>query len=157
MKPLSLLSLILAACASGPTHSTAVYVDQLQPLLVENSALAGQVLEASSDVYNDRTSAGTLTLTWETEVVPMAEHLHLQARLLQPPSDWIEPHQELVNLWGARARGYRALSTAIAKGDEPLWKRGKGLADQAKLDEEKWFIKNNATLAPQGVQLDQFP
>jgi hypothetical protein len=148
----------LAACTARPIPAdTATYVQQLHPLLHENGLLADTVLEAATDVHNGRATPTTATQAWQQEVVPLASHLHRQAELVLAPPSWVDAHEELVAIWGARARGYVLVSEAVNSGDELRWKRGRTLADKAKLDEEAWFKQVNSRLQPLGLDLDQYP
>lgn len=150
--------LLLAGCQSsaGPPESV-LYVRQLQPLLAENGLLAERILEGAAQVHDERASAATTAVTWQREIVPLAVHLHDQAQRLDAPQSWATSHQRLVDIWGERAEGYELLSTAIRKGDADAWRRGRAMADQAKLDEESWFAGANDRLGPTGIVLDQYP
>ena len=130
---------------------------QLQPLLAENGLLAERVLEGASDVHDGRASAATTAMAWEREIAPLARHLHDQARRVDPPGAWASSHQRLVDIWGSRAESYETLAQAVRDGDGARWRRGRALADQAKLDEEAWFSAANERLTPSGISLDQYP
>jgi hypothetical protein len=149
---------LLAACTpSGPAPDTATWVRQLQPLLSENGLLAARMLEAAAQVHDGQASPTTAALTWETELAPLAVHLHHQADLVQPPARWVTAHEGLVDVWRIRADAYTRLAEALDAGDDEGWRRGRALADKAKLAEEQWFNTTNARLESEGVTLDQFP
>ena len=156
--PAWLLTAALCACTTQPPpHDTASDVKQLHPLLHENGLLADKVLEAATDVHNGRASPTAASSAWENEIVPLAAHLHVQAEIVQAPTTWADAHGKLVSIWGARAEGYQLVSEAVNSGAESRWKRGRALADQAKLNEETWFKDANARLSVYGMELDQYP
>lgn len=150
--------MLLAGCARDPVDpQTAAWVHQLRPLLAENGLLAARVLHAATDVHNGEASPTTAALAWESEIVPLALNLRDQAELVQAPVRHEADHKRLIAIWDARATGYGDISRAIDEGDETRWKRGRSLADKAKLDEEAWFNDVNLRLGPQGIHLDQYP
>lgn len=154
---LTLLTALVACAPPAVPQDTATYVTQLHPLLQENGLLADKVLEGAADVHDGRASPNTASLVWENEIVPLAGHLHAQAEIVQPPTRWASEHRELVSIWGSRAEGYVLVAEAVNSGDAARWKRGRALADKAKLDEESWFEEVNTRLAPLGIDLDQYP
>jgi hypothetical protein len=152
------IAVLLLACGPDPTNVAArTYADSLQPLLDENGLLALHLLDAAADVHDAKATSEQTRVTWETDIVPLAEHLRDQALIVDAPPDWAADHKGLTDIWTARADAYREISEAIAQGDGELWKRGREEADTAKLAEETWFQRANERLGPAGVTLDQFP
>ena len=153
-----LLLLALLACgrrAPDPDH--ALYVRQLTPLLDDNGLLAERMLRAAAELHAGRATSAQALERWRDEVVPLAHHLHDQASLVQPPDPWVAPHERLTGIWETRATGYQLVLDGVEMGDESRFKRGRALADRAKLDEESWFQDANASLLAHGLLIDQFP
>ena len=133
------------------------YVRVLMPLLQDNALLSERVLIEAAAVYNDKSDPEKLGETWSTEIVPLAEHLHSQCSFAAAPESWTTQHGELVDIWGSRAKAYRALSDAIVMADDQEWQAARDLADGVKLSEEKWFQNTNQRLLLNGLAVDQFP
>jgi hypothetical protein len=161
MSPLPgvLVLVALAGCQpNDPAEQSArQYASSLEPLLAENGLLFNVLLDASADVYNGKTVTAETRVSWDRDVVPLAEHLRDQGLLVLPPPEWAADHKGLVEIWTTRAEAYRNISNAMAVGDLDQWKSGRDQADTAKLAEEEWFRGANSRLSPYGIVLDQFP
>ncbi len=158
--PISALAVLLAcSCASmDPEMQRATdYVTRLQPLLQENSLLAERVLLQAAVVYNDQVEPKAMVDAWTQDVVPIAEHLHNQSVLVAAPQGYGEAHQQLVIVWGERARAYRDLSEAIYTADTKQWTKAKEDAKNVRIREEEWFEDLNSTLAARGIVVDPYP
>ena len=154
----ALFLLALSSCVNpAPSIDNATYVVSLHPLLHENSLLAQRMLETAADVHAEKADGARAAETWRTDIVPLAQHLHDQAGLVNVPGPWVDAHGQLVTIWGSRAEGYALILEGIERGDAQRWKRGRSLADKAKLEEETWFQTTNKRLAPENLSIDQFP
>jgi hypothetical protein len=159
------LLLITATLGAGCGHRAAppddaFYVGQLIPVLADNGLLADRMLHAAADLSEGSKSQAAgprVAERWRDEIVPLAHHVHDQAALLQPPEPWVDRHSSLVAIWAARAQGYQLVLDGVSFADEARFKRGRALADQAKLDEESWFQDANTALQPSSLALDQYP
>lgn len=152
---------LLTLCACGPSPEAleaSDYVHALQPYLMDNALLARRMLTVASDVFNGGIDGKRLEQRWDTEVVPLAEHLCDQARLLEVQGlEWSARHNVLTNAWCERAEAYRDIAGALRLEDTALWEHAKSQANAAKLDEESWFKDTNGYLSAFGLSLDQFP
>lgn len=161
-RPPSLAAICLLAAACGPlspeTQQANAYVKRLQPLLVENGHVAERVLLLAAEVYNDpKADADALAQSWTRDVVPLAEHLHHQAQLVEAPAPWVAAHADLVDIWGDRAKAYRSLSEALVLTDQEGWTAARAEVTQLKRKEEDWFKETNTTLATHGLWVDPTP
>lgn len=142
----------------GPLDSSAnTYLDQLDPLIVENAILAERVLVLAAGLYNEEAEPARVAEAWEGEIVPLAEHLHAQASVVIAPTEWAPQHNQLVGIWSSRAEAYRDIAIAVETGDEARWKGATGKARQVKLDEEEWFRSVKNELSLRGLTVSQFP
>lgn len=152
------LVLVVASCQLDPEGAAASeYVGRLQPLVHENSLLSERVLFQAAAVYNEATLPADVGTAWMTEITPLAEHLHHQATYLEPPESWQKAHQELTQIWGERAQGYRAVAEGLRAADAEAWERGNTLVERARAQETEWFLSVNTRLQPLGVQIDAYP
>jgi len=150
--------LILSACSRRPhAPDNAFYVMLITPLLDDNALLAERLITAAATSLNAPEATSDAVEAWRDEIAPLAHHLHEQASMVQPPASWVSLHERLVNTWSARATGYQLLLEASERGDEVRLKRGRALADRAKLDEEAWMQEVNVRLAADGIELRQYP
>ena len=148
----------LGCTPPGPeAQSGKEYVECLRPLLQENGLLANTLLDLAADRYHDKTTDDLLESRWREDIVPLADHLHTQAGLVTPPTSWTDRHGGLVKIWGQRADAYSGMSLSIRLGDPERWKQSMSKADDAKVDEERWFRDVNRELAQWDLSLDQFP
>ena len=153
-------SLFLLAGCLQPDPAVLVatdYYQRLQPLLLENSLLAERVLFEAARQYNAGDKPAPVAVTWTTDIVPLAEHLHHQASFVSAPEPFVERHSELVDLWGRRALLYRQLGEAVYTSDLPAWTDANKKNDELKLEEERWFDRLNESLAPIGLVVDPYP
>lgn len=153
----ALLLLAFSCSSDSASRSAATYVDQLQPLLQENSLLAERVLFQAANIYNEAARPEDVAKKWEDDITPIAEHLYFQAKLVEPPDDWTTQHGELVDIWGERARAYRDISESLRLADRSLWEKGRNAAENVKLSEENWFERANEKLGVLNVTLDPYP
>ncbi|MEO0600009.1 MAG: hypothetical protein AAF211_01145 [Myxococcota bacterium] len=151
------LLMVLACGSDSASRSASTYVGQLQPLLQENSLLAERVLFQAAAIYNNAARPDDVANKWETDITPIAEHLHFQAKLVPAPEEWSETHEGLVEIWGDRARAYRDISEGLRQADREAWDRGSTAAEEVKLEEEDWFDKLNDKLGAMNVNLDPYP
>jgi hypothetical protein len=152
LKSLAGLAALAISCAGcGPlspdVQEANRYLKQLQPLLIENSHLASQVLNLAADSYNEKGDAESLAESWATQVVPLAEHLHHQTAALPAEGAWSMRQTDLVEIWGNRAQAYRGLSESLAVADRAAWTTSVAKANAVQLDEEVWFKQTNKALA----------
>lgn len=152
-----MLLLVAIACTGNSGGSAGTYVEQLQPLLQENSLLAERVLFQAAAIYNNAARPDDVANKWESDITPIAEHLHFQAKLLQAPEDWVDTHANLVEIWGDRAAAYRDISEGLRQADRERWDRGSKAAEEVKLQEEDWFVGANERLGSINVSLDPYP
>lgn len=152
---LSLL-LVVGCVQRPPSPDNAFYVVLITPLLDDNALLAERLLTAAAAVHKAPDTPGAALEAWRDEVVPLAHHLHEQASMVQPPGSWAVEHDRIIGTWAARAAGYQLILEAAERGDEARLKRGRALADKAKLDEESWMQDVNARLAADGLHLRQY-
>lgn len=159
-----LITLSLVACQSQrPSADSVTYANQLAPLLSENSLLAERLLHTAANAQDasleqdESPDPTAIASSWREQIVPLAEHVARQAQLVVPPPTWLEEHEELSGIWTSRAEGYRSIADGLTDGTEARFKRGRALADRAKLNEEEWFQKANERLASERISLDQFP
>ena len=159
MKRTLLLTLLLLSACSRRPHApdNAFYVVLVTPLLDDNALLAERLLAAAAATLEAPEATDTTLEAWRDEVVPLAHHLHEQASLVQPPASWVAEHERLVGTWSTRASAYQLILEAAERGDEGRLKRGRALADRAKLDEESWVQDVNGRLSADGIQLRQYP
>ena len=150
---------MLSAC--GPLNpevqSANRYLNQLQPLLIENSHLTERVLHQAADIYNKEVKSDALEDRWSDEITPLAEHLHHQAQFIEAPPTWSPRHDDLVEIWGSRARAYRALSESLATADRKSWDAARKEASDVKVQEENWFKQMNQDLAVLNMGVDPSP
>lgn len=158
VRTMTALFLLAFSCTTdSATRSASTYVEQLNPLLQENSLLAERVLFQAAAIYNNAARPDDVASKWETDITPIAEHLHFQAKLVQPPEEWTEQHGALVVIWGDRASAYRDISEGLRLADRERWDRGSKAAEEVKLSEEDWFTAVNEKLATINVALDAYP
>ncbi|NCG17834.1 MAG: hypothetical protein GWP91_02335 [Rhodobacterales bacterium] len=150
---------ILAGC--GPLNpdvqSANKYLNQLQPLLIENSHLTERVLHQAAGIYNKDGKSDALEARWSNEITPLAEHLHHQSQFIEPPPSWSPHHDELVAIWGSRARAYRTLSESLATANRKSWDAARTEASDAKVQEEIWFKQMNQDLGTLNMGVDPSP
>ena len=157
---MSFLPLIvhLAACQLDPAGSAAsAYVDELEPLLHENSLLAESVLFQAAGIYNESIRSEEVATAWTTKIVPLSEHLAHQASFVEPSGNWAASHAELVSIWSERAQAYRTISEGLRAADVEQWNQGSALAEQARTRETDWFAGLNVKLNALGMQIDAYP
>lgn len=155
---LALAALVGCGPLSPEAQQANAYVKDLQPLLVENGHVAERVLLLAANVYNQpKTDPEALGAAWTNDVVPLAEHLHHQAQLVEAPAPWVASHAELVDIWGDRAKAYRSLSEALVLTDDQGWTTARTEVTQLKRKEEEWFKKTNTSLAVHGLWVDPTP
>jgi hypothetical protein len=158
LRPLAMTFLAFLACTPSPTRGDAeAYTSQLAPLLDENGLLADHLLKVASRTHHAQLPVTEVTTVWTQDLAPLAQHLHIQATLIQPPAEWVVEHARLIQIWGHRAQGYELIAQGLHHADASRVKRGRALSDQAKLEEESWFQDINTRLAPDGLALDQLP
>ncbi|MEN0062432.1 MAG: hypothetical protein AAGA48_09780 [Myxococcota bacterium] len=153
----ALLLLAFSCTTNSSGRSATTYVGQLQPLLHENSLLAERVLFQAADIYNNAARPDDVANKWETDITPIAEHLHFQAKLVDAPEEWSDQHSGLVEIWGDRARAYRDISEGLRLADRERWDRGRSSAEKVKLEEEAWFGEINEKLGSMNVNLEPYP
>ncbi len=147
----------LAGCTNPGQQAAADYVRRIQPLLLENSALAEQMLVQSAAIYNEAAGPKDVAVTWETTIVPMSEHLAAQASFVPVPTEYQATHQSLVQIWTDRALAYRAMSEATRTANAELWNAARSKADQVKANENAFFRDLNVQLTPLHLQVDPYP
>lgn len=133
------------------------YISELAPLLQENGLLAEQVLIVAAGVHNKTLTDDEVVAAWRNDLTPLAEHIRNHADLTEVPIEWSARHVGLVDVWSDRAEAYRALTEALADGDRDSWRVARGVADEVKLREQRWFTDVNEELKPMGITLDQYP
>ena len=153
----ALFLVVLSCSSSSPTRTASIYVGQLQPLLQENSLLAERVLLQAADLYNNAARSEDVVQKWETDITPVAEHLHFQAKHAEVPEEWSERHDQLVRIWGDRGGAYRDITEGLRLVNRERWDRGTKSADEVKLAEEDWFVAINEELGAINVSLDPYP
>lgn len=151
------LALVGVGCSSPGQESAAAYVRTLEPLLLENSALSEEVLTQSAAIYNEAAGPKDVSQAWEVRVVPMAEHLASQASFVAPPSDYVQEHAALVQIWGDRAKTYRVLSEATRTANADAWNSARAKVDEVKASENQFFNDLNRRLAPMRLRVDPYP
>jgi hypothetical protein len=144
-------------CATPGQADAEAYVRGLQPLLVENAALADQVLLQGAAIYNDAAGPKDVAAAWEKRIVPMAEHLAAQASFAEPPPPYAGPHGELVKIWTDRATAYRGMSEATRTANADLWNAARAKVDEVHAQEHGFFNELNVQLSPMGLQVDPYP
>ena len=144
-------------CANPGQEAAEAYVRDLQPLLVENAALADQVLVQGAAIYNEAAGPREVAAAWESKIVPMAEHLAAQASFAQPPGPFEGTHGKLVKVWTDRATAYRGLSEATRTANAELWNAARAKVDEVHAQEHAFFDALNAQLSPAGLQVDPYP
>ena len=149
MAQLAALALLCGGCGplSPDVQEANRYLKLLQPLVIENSHLAEQVLTLAADAYNEKGDAEALAEAWATNVVPLAEHLHHQTVALPAEGVWNTRQQGLIKIWGDRAQAYRGVSEALVLADRAAWTSSATSASEVQLAEEGWFKETNKALA----------
>ena len=142
----------------SPTARTApAYISELAPLLQENGLLAEQVLVVAAGVHNKTMSEADAAAAWSADLTPLAEHIRNHADLTEVPIEWSGRHVQLVDVWSDRAEAYRALTEALRDGDRASWLVARGIAEEVKVREERWFNEVNNDLRPLRITLDPYP
>jgi hypothetical protein len=147
----------LVACSSPAKQAAADYVRRVQPLMVENSALAEQMLLQGAAVYNGAAGPDDVAVAWEKRIVPMSEHLASQASFVPPPPEYQATHANLVKIWTDRAVAYRAMSEATRTANAQLWNAARTKVDQVNAQETAFFRDLNSQLSPLSLQVDPYP
>lgn len=149
----------LTGCATLDPETAAAteYVNDVQPLMLENSLLAERLLVLASRLYNEDVPEDGFAPLWNDEIVPLAEHLHIQSDATKVPEAWKERHDNLVVIWSDRATAYRAMGEAIVLADRKRWKEARELEGQVVKREETWFQGVSSELAPFDLVLEQYP
>ena len=113
MNPCPLIVLLMA-CGPQSTEPQQArrYVDALAPLLADNGLLADILWESADVIYGGQGAHVATLRQWTEDIAPLAGHLHDQAALIEPPTDWAPAHAELVAAWGGRATSYRDIGEA---------------------------------------------
>ncbi|MCA9494316.1 MAG: hypothetical protein KC621_30530 [Myxococcales bacterium] len=156
--PLTLTVLASCTAMNPQTAAATAYLDAIRPLMIENSMLADRVLVQAAAIYNEAETPKEVAAAWETEIVPVAEHLADQAGLVVAPGPYQPRHAELVSIWTDRATAYRSVAEAIRVGDPDAWMPARKEAENAKIREENWFNQLNENVVPLGIPLvDEYP
>ncbi|MEZ4321372.1 MAG: hypothetical protein R3F61_28125 [Myxococcota bacterium] len=158
MIPTLLVGALLGCSTLDPKTSAATeYVNDVQPLMLENSLLAERLLQLAAMSYNDTVPEAGFAPTWNDEIVPLAEHIHIQADSVEVPSDWKDLHDNLVVIWSDRASAYRSMGEAIVLADRKRWKEARELEGQVVKREETWFQTVASQLGQYDLTLEQYP
>ncbi len=157
--PLLLAFTGLTGCAAldPDTAAATSYVNAAQPLMLENSLLAERLLTLSAQVYNDDVPKEGFVEPWNDEIVPLAQHVHIQADETEVPSEWRDLHDQLVVIWSDRASAYQSMGEAILLADRSRWNKARELEGQVVKREEAWFQTANTQLAPFQLEIEQYP
>lgn len=156
--PLTLTVLASCSAMNPQTKAATVYLESLRPLMIENSTLADRVLVQAAAIYNEAETPHEVAQAWETEIVPLSEHLADQAALVAAPEPFAAKHAELVSIWTDRALAYRSVAEAIRVGDPDTWAPARLNAENAKIREENWFNELNKVVVPLGIPVvDEYP
>lgn len=151
--------LILSGCAYfDPELGAAIeYIEKVQPLMAENSLLAERTLVLASELHDKKADDAKVLEVWTNEIVPLSQHLHMQAGQLDPPELWKDSHGELVTIWTDRTAAYRDFGEAIVLADSERWDRAR-TQYQTMIDREQaWFQGTAARLQPYELTLEQYP
>lgn len=148
---------LFSGCANPGQEAAVAYVRVLEPLLVENSALAEQVLLEGAAVYNEAAGPKEVAAAWEKKIVPMSEHLAAQASFAVPPPEYKGTHDQLVKVWTDRAVAYRVMAEATRTANAELWNVARSNVDEVKASENVLFIDLNRQLSPMRLQVDPYP
>jgi len=149
----------LSGCTTLDPQTTAAtqYVNSVQPLMVENSLLSERLLLLASQIYNEKVPEDGFSPVWNDEIVPLAEHLHIQADSTEVPSEWQDLHENLVVIWSDRASAYRSMGEAIILADRTRWDEARRLEGQVVKREETWFQSVGSQLGQYDLTLEQYP
>lgn len=151
--------LILAGCAAFDSEraDAILYIQAVQPLMAENSLLAERTLAIASTLHDGSATDASVLEGWTTEIVPLSQHLHLQAARVDVPETWTDLHGELVGIWTERTIAYRDLGEGVVLADTAIWERAKN-RHQAAIDREQaWFQTVSTQLAAHELMLEQYP
>ncbi|MCB9677883.1 MAG: hypothetical protein H6737_22480 [Alphaproteobacteria bacterium] len=154
---LLLAGLMGCATLDPKTAAATEYVNDVQPLMLENSLLAERLLKLASQVYNEDVPQAGLSPAWNDEIVPLAEHIHIQADAVDVPDEWKDLHDNLVVIWSDRASAYRSMGEAIVLADRKRWKEARELEGQVVKREETWFQTVSTQLSQYDLTLEQYP
>ena len=153
------IGVFILACAGNPESDAAqAYVATMHPILVENAALAQRFLTEASRVKKKETDGAQLAELLTKELAPKAEALAAEAKAVAPGDPKLDDaHALLVKAWAARATAYGGMKDAWAHGDLAAWDAAMKANTQAKLDEEAYFARVGAVLAPYDLTVDPYP
>ncbi len=158
MLPYMLIPVLVGCATSDPARNEAAsYINDVQPLMLENRHLSERRLQLAARIYNDDIDGDELAKRWAEEIVPLARHLYIQAKLVEPPEAWQEMHSTLVATWSDRSTAYTEMSEALATVDKERWEEARKLHNSVIKREEQWFASVRTRLAPFELQLDPYP
>lgn len=148
----------LLACGGSEVSPGQEYVAALQPVMVENAALAQRFLTEASHIKKKEVDGAALAEVLAKELTPAAEKLSREAAAVEPHDPKLtDTHAVLVKAWADRAAAYAAMRDAWAAGDVAAWDAAVKRNTQAKLDEERYFAEVNGLLAADELVLEQYP
>lgn len=151
-------ALLLLGCNEDPRRAqTLEYLLELRPVLYENRLLAEQVLIQGAAVHDGRGSPETLMSAWDSEIVPLAQHVHDMAEAVEAPPNVAPDHRALGELWKRRYKAYRDVSEAYHTADLTAFQNAQREAAAVTLEEDQWVRALNAKLQPMELYVDLVP
>lgn len=146
---------LIAGCTTPEHHAEdAAYAAQMQLITVENSKLRDALLEIASDSAQTGGLTGAGKNAFKTQVVPLQEHILLQAKMVTAPPRWEGHHQELIGLLERRARAYHTLAESS---DANARQQAQAEATQVSLEEGRWYSEVGLKLGQPKRSFSQFP
>lgn len=154
----TLLLPLFLACTSDPARNeAATYINDVQPLMLENRHLAERRLALAAEIYNEEIDGDALARRWSDEIIPLSRHLHAQAELVEPPESWGELHSTLVTTWADRADAYTEMGESLSLSDRERWEKAREVHGSVLKREEQWFDSVRGRLAQYSLDLEQYP
>jgi hypothetical protein len=153
-----LLTCGLIACGDPVSGEIASYHASMDPLMTENTRLAGQFLALAKSVRQDQRNLDGVVQQLETKVVPAAQALKSGAENVHPSLEELQDvHAQAVTAWTMQAKAYGDMVAAWKANDPAAFADAQGRLGQAKVTIESYVREVNRLLEPYGYHLDEFP
>lgn len=153
-----LVWIAVSACTEDPRRvQTIDYLTALRPVLYENALLSEQVLIQAAAVHDGRSTPEVLLAAWDSDIVPLAQHVHVMAEQVQPPESLAPDHRVLLELWGRRSKAYSDVAESLHVANLDDFGTAQREIAAVTLQEDQWVRGLNAKLASMDLFVDLVP
>ena len=155
-----LVVLVSAIGCSGSGNDLPIreYHATVQPLMVENEALADKFIELAIQIKQENIPGEEVARKLESDLIPHAQGLRAKASSINLGQNELgQVHAILVNAWTLRAAAYKQMVEAYEQSDTQIFDNALSNNNNSKSSEETYFSEVNRYFATKGLRLIQFP